>query len=100
MPHAYSAILDFKYIRIGAGAGTHGAGRRGASNTRTSSSGVAQAAHGQPVRELMVSFGWRDIVDLGDITTARGTEMYLPLWVRLFAATGGWWALPIGLGAA
>lgn len=23
--------------------------------------------------------------DLGDITTARGVEMYLPLWLRLYA---------------
>lgn len=38
------------------------------------------------VAELLRSFGWTDIVDLGDITTARGTEMYLPLWVRLWAA--------------
>jgi 8-hydroxy-5-deazaflavin:NADPH oxidoreductase len=29
-------------------------------------------------------FGWKHVVDLGDITTARGTEMYLPLWVRLY----------------
>ena len=29
-------------------------------------------------------FGWKDVIDLGDITTARGTEMYLPLWVRLW----------------
>ena len=28
---------------------------------------------------LLRSFGWRDIVDLGDITTSRGTKMYLPL---------------------
>jgi len=28
-------------------------------------------------------FGWKSIVDLGDITTARGTEMVLPLWVSL-----------------
>lgn len=30
-------------------------------------------------------FGWRreNIIDLGDITTARGPEMLLPLWVRL-----------------
>jgi 8-hydroxy-5-deazaflavin:NADPH oxidoreductase len=33
-------------------------------------------------------FGWRHIVDLGDISTARGTEMYLPLWVRLMGALG------------
>lgn len=29
-------------------------------------------------------FGWKDVIDLGDITQARGTEMYLPLWVRLY----------------
>ncbi len=28
--------------------------------------------------------GWKRVIDLGDITNARGTEMYLPLWVRLF----------------
>jgi hypothetical protein len=35
-------------------------------------------------------FGWPAdrIVDLGDITTARGTEMYLPLWVRLYGRFG------------
>ncbi|MGH3086246.1 MAG: hypothetical protein ACRDSJ_02860 [Rubrobacteraceae bacterium] len=33
--------------------------------------------------ELLRSFGWRDILDLGDITTARGTEMIMPLWLRL-----------------
>lgn len=38
------------------------------------------------VIELLTSFGWKDgsIIDLGDITTARGTEQLLPLWVRLF----------------
>jgi predicted dinucleotide-binding enzyme len=40
------------------------------------------------VRGLLESFGWRAerIVDLGDITAARGTEMYLLLWLRLFGA--------------
>jgi hypothetical protein len=38
------------------------------------------------VTTLLQSFGWRDIVDLGDITNARGTEMYLPLWVRCWGA--------------
>ncbi len=28
-------------------------------------------------------FGWKSVIDLGDITTARGTEMLLPLWIRL-----------------
>jgi hypothetical protein len=31
-------------------------------------------------------FGWRDVIDLGGITMARGTEMYLPLWARLYGA--------------
>jgi hypothetical protein len=31
-------------------------------------------------------FGWRDVIDLGDITNARGSEMWLPLWVRLYGA--------------
>jgi predicted dinucleotide-binding enzyme len=39
------------------------------------------------VSELLRSFGWQDIVDLGDITTARGAEMLLPLWVRVWGAT-------------
>jgi 8-hydroxy-5-deazaflavin:NADPH oxidoreductase len=38
------------------------------------------------VKDLLRSFGWSDIVDLGDITTSRGTEMMLPVWVRLFGA--------------
>ena len=38
--------------------------------------------------ELLRSFGWRHIIDLGDITTARGPEMYLPLWSRLWGALG------------
>jgi len=42
------------------------------------------------VSGLLESFGWRrdDIVDLGDITTARGVEMYLPLWLKFFGAFG------------
>jgi len=31
-------------------------------------------------------FGWKHVIDLGDITQARGTEMWLPLWVRLYGA--------------
>ena len=38
------------------------------------------------VREVLTQwFGWKSVIDLGDISTARGTEMYLPLWVRLYA---------------
>jgi len=35
---------------------------------------------------LTEGFGWRDVVDLGDITAARGTEMLLPIWLRLWGA--------------
>jgi predicted dinucleotide-binding enzyme len=38
------------------------------------------------VTGLLESFGHTDVIDLGDITTARGTEMVLPLWLRLMGA--------------
>lgn len=43
----------------------------------------------EEVKKLLVDFGWNEdnILDLGDISTARGTEMYLPLWVRIMGAT-------------
>ena len=28
-------------------------------------------------------FGWKSVIDVGDITAARATEMLLPIWVRL-----------------
>lgn len=40
------------------------------------------------VADLLRAIGWSDVIDLGDITTARGTEMYLPLWARLWQALG------------
>ena len=39
-----------------------------------------------PVTELLRSFGWINIFDLGDLSTARGTEAYMLLWVRLCGA--------------
>jgi predicted dinucleotide-binding enzyme len=35
-------------------------------------------------------FGWKreNIIDVGDITSARGTEMLLPLWIRLYQTFG------------
>ncbi len=38
------------------------------------------------VRELLTSFGWKHFIDLGDLTGARGMEMYLPLWVRMWGS--------------
>ncbi|MBT2566074.1 NAD(P)-binding domain-containing protein [Arthrobacter sp. ISL-85] len=40
------------------------------------------------VAGLLKDFGHQDVVDLGDITTARGTEMLLPVWLRLWGALG------------
>jgi len=39
-------------------------------------------------KEILKSFGWKEsnIIDLGDITTARGTEQLLPIWIRLYGA--------------
>lgn len=38
----------------------------------------------QVARDLLESFGWTDVIDLGDITTARATEGYLPLWLSIW----------------
>jgi predicted dinucleotide-binding enzyme len=40
------------------------------------------------VTELLESFGHTDVIDLGDITTACGPEMLLPLWLRLMGSLG------------
>jgi hypothetical protein len=42
------------------------------------------------VKRLLGEFDWPDeqIVDLGGIRAARGTEMYLPLWLSLWGAVG------------
>ena len=47
-------------------------------------SGNNAEAKGQ-VKEILQSFGWKSdhIIDLGDISTARGTEQLLPIWIRL-----------------
>jgi predicted dinucleotide-binding enzyme len=51
-------------------------------------SGDDAGAKAEVTRLLGEWFGWRDVIDLGDITTARGTEMYLALWVRLIGPMG------------
>ncbi len=40
------------------------------------------------VIDLLRSFGWGDIVDLGGLSIARGTELLLPIWLSLMAALG------------
>ena len=37
---------------------------------------------------LLESFGHDDVIDLGGLETARGTEMLLPVWLRLMNALG------------
>ncbi|EKE30208.1 MAG: hypothetical protein ACD_2C00026G0001 [uncultured bacterium (gcode 4)] len=39
------------------------------------------------VINIALTYGWEDIIDLGDMTWARWMEMWLPLWLRL------WWAI-------
>ena len=51
-------------------------------------SGNDAEAKAQIVNLLTTWFGWKHIIDLGDITTARGTEMYLPIWLRLWGVSG------------
>jgi predicted dinucleotide-binding enzyme len=43
------------------------------------------------VVELLESFGWPAdrVLDLGEITAARGQEGYVALWVQLMGAVGG-----------
>jgi nucleoside-diphosphate-sugar epimerase len=52
--------------------------------------GRARADAKRQVGELLESFGWpvEHIRDLGGIGSARGTEMYVALWVRLWGALG------------
>ena len=44
----------------------------------------------EKVVEVLKSFGWQEasIIDLGDITSARATEMLLPVWLRLWQTLG------------
>lgn len=48
------------------------------------------AAAKETVKGLLREFGWNDanITDLGGIRAARGTEMFLPLWLSLMQAQG------------
>jgi len=49
-------------------------------------SGNDQEAKATVASILREWFGWQSVIDLGDITTARGPEMILPMWVRLMGA--------------
>jgi 8-hydroxy-5-deazaflavin:NADPH oxidoreductase len=51
-------------------------------------SGNDAGAKAQVKQILTEGFGWKQVVDLGDITTARGTESFLPLWIRMWGVLG------------
>jgi predicted dinucleotide-binding enzyme len=42
----------------------------------------------QEVIGLLTAFGWKDVLDLGPLSTARATEMYVPLWVAIMMERG------------
>ena len=44
------------------------------------------AAKAEVTTLLQRDLGWKRVLDLGDITAARGTEAYLLLWLRLWGA--------------
>jgi hypothetical protein len=46
------------------------------------------AAAREQVKALLREFVWRSIIDLGDITNARGTGQLLPIWIRLCGLCG------------
>lgn len=46
-------------------------------------SGNDAGAKAEVTRILTEWFGWKHVIDLGDITAARGQEMLLALWLRL-----------------
>jgi len=47
-------------------------------------SGNDAQAKSTVTRLLKEGFGWKEVLDLGDLTAARAQEMYLPLWLRLY----------------
>jgi predicted dinucleotide-binding enzyme len=51
-------------------------------------SGNDAGAKARTAEVLRGFFGWKHVVDLGDLSTARGTEAYVALWVRAFGALG------------
>ena len=63
---------------------------RGGRETRIPNDAVIVQIGGTAPAELLQSFGWpaNSIVDLGDITTARGAEAYLVFWLGLMNALG------------
>jgi len=53
-------------------------------------SGNDMEAKSTVIRILREWFGWKSIIDLGDITTSRGVEMYMLLWRSLRKAVSSY----------
>jgi 8-hydroxy-5-deazaflavin:NADPH oxidoreductase len=49
------------------------------------------------VKDLLSSFGWTDILDLGDITSSRAVEMLLPIVIHSAMALGLQPGMPMNL---
>lgn len=46
------------------------------------------AARERVARLLREEFGWKTVIDLGDLTAARGLEMMIMVWLKIWAALG------------
>jgi 8-hydroxy-5-deazaflavin:NADPH oxidoreductase len=63
-------------------------GRRAAGRHHAFLSGNDPRAKAEIAQLLRDAYKWQHLIDLGDITTARGAEMMLPMWVQLFGLVG------------
>src|SRR5258708_5967562 len=73
--------------------GSRTAGSEAGKEWQKSTGGKGQIgtfAEAEVKKHLGAWFGWKpgNVIDLGDITGSRGTEMFLPLWLRLFGMFG------------
>jgi len=52
--------------------------------------GNDEASKAKVIRHIVEWFGWKteNIIDLGDISAARATEMWMPIWLRLYGKLG------------
>jgi predicted dinucleotide-binding enzyme len=50
--------------------------------------GIDDAAKREVASWMTDWFGWRDVLDIGDLTAARAQEAYLLFWLRLMQTTG------------
>lgn len=51
-------------------------------------SGDDREAKREVIALLTEGFGWKDVMDLGGLETARAAEMYVPLWLAVMMESG------------